>query len=91
MSKNWIFGDFLKILTLSSFFSNEKMTLIFSFEKKLEKVKIFKKSPKLQFLPDFHKLWTKMCGRPRALKKTKKKFLGGPKIGKIGPIFKICG
>ena len=45
------------------------LRIILSFEKKLEKVKIFKKSLKLQFLPDFQKLLTKMCGRPRALKK----------------------
>ena len=37
--------------------------------KKCEKVKIWKKSPKVQLLPDFQKLLTKLLGRPKAFKK----------------------
>ena len=58
------------------------LRIILSFEKKLEKVKIFKKSPKFQFLPDFQKLLTKMCGRPRALKKIYIYIFRGSKVVK---------
>ena len=40
---------------------------------------------KVQLLPDFQKLWTKMFGRPRAFKNGQKKFLRWSKEVKKGP------
>ena len=66
--KNWNFGDFFNILTFLSFF----WKLVYWLRINLKKIKIFKNSPKFQFLSDFQKLLIKMCGIPRAFKKKKK-------------------
>ena len=72
-----------------NYFLYFRIYLIFNLflEKKIEKVKI---STKLQFLPDFQKLLTKMFGRPRGLKKVKKKLRGSKAVKKCPKSKILC-